>query len=210
MTVGTANGDVKVGIIAFTYGFNGLPYPHGQKWRANKISVKKIEAAARMARSAGAQVVIAKLHWGDEYTNYPNSYQTTIAKKLAKSGLINLIDGDHTHSVQPIQKIGKMWVVYSHGNLDAAQREPLTVKSEGIITRWTFTETAPGKFAITKVEFAPTLITDSFPVRVLDVNRALHTGKWVSTSKSRLKKAKSRTTKTVRSMGAQVELMQNW
>ena len=210
MTVATSHGDVKVGIIAFTYGFNGLPYPNGQKWRANQISVKKIEAAARKARAAGAQVVIAKLHWGEEYTNYPNTYQMSIAKKLAKSGLINLIDGDHTHSVQPIQQIGSMWVVYSHGNLDAAQREPLTIKSEGIITRWTFTETAAGNFAITKVEYAPTLITDSFPVRVLDVNRALHTGKWVSTTKTRLKKALSRTSKTVNSMGAKVELMRNW
>ena len=210
MTVHTSTGDVKVGIIAFTYGFNGLPYPGGQKWRANKIGVSKIEAAARKARAAGAEVVVAKLHWGDEYTNYPNSYQTSIAKKLAKSGLINLIDGDHTHSVQPIQKIGNMWVVYSHGNLDAAQREPLTIKSEGIVTRWTFSETTPGVFAITKAEFAPTLITDSFPVRVLDVNRALHTGKWVSTTKPRLKKALSRTSKTVKSMGANVQLMQNW
>lgn len=210
MNVHTAGGDVKVGIVAFTYGFNGLPYPNGQKWRANEISVKKIEAAARNARAAGAEIVIAKLHWGSEYANYPNSYQTSIARKLAKSGLINLIDGDHTHSVQPIQKIGNMWVVYSHGNLDAAQREPLTIKSEGIVTRWTFIETSPGTFAITKAEYAPTLITDSFPVRVLDVNRALHTGKWVSTTKPRLKKVLSRTSKTVKSMHAQVELMQNW
>jgi len=210
MTVHTANGDVKVGIIAFTYGFNGIPYPGGKKWLANQISVPKIEAAARQVRAAGAEVVIAKLHWGSEYTNYPNSYQTGIAKKLAASGLINLIDGDHTHSVQPIQKIGKMWVIYSHGNLDAAQREPETIKSEGVITRWTFTENPDHTFGITKVEFAPTLITDNVPVRVLDVNKALHTGKWVSTTKPRLQKALARTSKTIRSMGASVNLIQAW
>ncbi len=210
MTVHTAQGDVKVGIIAFTYGFNGIPYPGGKKWLANQISVPKIEAAARQVRAAGAEVVIAKLHWGSEYTNYPNSYQTGIAKKLAASGLINLIDGDHTHSVQPIQKIGKMWVIYSHGNLDAAQREPETIKSEGVITRWTFAENADHTFGITKVEFAPTLITDDVPVRVLDVNKALHTGTWVSTTKPRLQKALARTSKTIRSMGASVNLIQAW
>ncbi len=210
MTVHTAQGDVKVGIIAFTYGFNGFPYPGGHKWLANQISVKKIVAAARASRAAGAEVVIAKLHWGSEYTNYPNSYQTSIAKKLAASGLINLIDGDHTHSVQPIQKIGNMWVIYSHGNLDAAQREPTTIKSEGVVTRWTFTETSAGTFSISQVEYAPTLITDSFPVRVLDVNKALHTGKWVSTTKPRLQKALARTSKTITSMGATVHLLQSW
>ncbi|MEI6109781.1 MAG: CapA family protein, partial [Actinomycetes bacterium] len=111
ISVGTPQGPVKVGIVAFTYGFNGFPYPGGKKWLANEISVPKIEEAARQARAAGAEVVIAKLHWGSEYTNYPNSYQTGIAKALAASGLIDLIDGDHTHSVQPIQKIGKMWVI---------------------------------------------------------------------------------------------------
>jgi len=210
MNVHTSNGNVKVGIIAFTYGFNGFAYPSGHKWLANEISVAKIEAAARVSRAAGAEVVIAKLHWGSEYTNYPNKYQTNIAKALAASGLINLIDGDHTHSVQPIQKIGKMWVIYSHGNLDAAQREPETIKSEGVITRWTFTENANHAFDITHVEFAPTLITDAVPVRVLDVNKALHTGEWVSTTKTRLKKALKRTSTTIHSMGAHVDLIQSW
>ena len=210
MRVRTAHGDVKVGIIAFTYGFNGLPYPNGQKWRANQIDVKKILADARASRAAGAEVVIVKLHWGTEYSTSPSTYQTSIAKKLAQSGLVNLIVGDHSHCVQPIQKIGNMWVAYGHGNLLAAQRAPATVKSEGVVTRWTFTENSSVTFTISKAEYAPTYITDAFPIRVLDVNRALHTGKWVSTTKPRLKKVLARTTKTIKSMGASVELMQNW
>jgi len=210
MTVHTANGDVKVGILAYTYGFNGFPYPDGHTWLANEIKVSKIKADAQAIRDAGAQVVIAKLHWGAEYTNFPNDYQTKIAQKLAASGLINLIDGDHTHSVQPIQQIGKMWVIYSHGNLAAAQREPETIKSEGVITRWTFTENPDHTFDITKAEYAPTLITDNFPVRILDVSKALHTGKWVSTTQTRLEKALSRTSKTIESMDANVSLIQDW
>ncbi|CAB4331326.1 MAG: CapA family protein [Actinobacteria bacterium] len=205
--VSTPTGEVKVGIIAYTYGFNGLDYPGGDKWRANEIDVKQILAEAKACRDAGAEVVIAKIHWGSEYTNYPNDFQTNLASTLAESGLIDLIDGDHTHSVQPIQQIGKMWVIYSHGNLVAAQREPETVKSEGVITRWTFTEDAQGNFSITKAEFAPTLITDDFPVRVLVVNTALTTDTWVSTTKKRLQKALSRTTKTIESMNANVSLI---
>jgi len=208
MDVATKNGPVKVGLLAYTFSFNGLPYPDGKTWMANKIQLKKILQDAKAIRKLGASVVIAKMHWGTEYTNYPNSYQTGLARSIAKSGLVDLIDGDHTHSVQPIQKLKNMWVIYSHGNLAAAQREPETIKSEGVITRWTFTETKKGKFLISKVEFAPTLITDDVPVRILDVAKALHTGKWVSTTKTRLQKALARTSKTIKSMGAKVVLIQ--
>ena len=209
MDVPTAHGSVKVGILAYSFGFNGIPYPGGKTWMVNKIHIGKILRDAKAIRHLGAAVVIAKMHWGSEYTNYPNTYQTKLAQQIAASGLVDLIDGDHTHSVQPIQKIKSMWVIYSHGNLDAAQRQPETIRSEGVVTRWTFTETPKHKFKITKVEFAPTLITDNFPVRVLDVNKALRTNHWVSTTKARLKKALARTSKTIKSMGAHVTLMSN-
>ena len=209
MSVPTTNGPVKVGILAYTFGFNGLPYPNGKTWMANKIHLVKILRDAKAIRKLGANVVIAKMHWGSEYTNYPNSYQTNLANQIAKSGLVDLIDGDHTHSVQPIQKIKNMWVIYSHGNLAAAQRKPETVRSEGVITRWTFTEKHKNHFVINKVEFAPTLITDDFPVRILVVQKALKSGHWVSTTKTRLQKALSRTSKTIKSMSANVYLISN-
>ena len=209
MRVQTKHGPVKVGILAFTYGFNGFPYPDGKTWLANQINLNKIKHDAKQLRAQGADVVIVKMHWGAEYTNYPNGFQTGLAKAIAKTGLVDLIDGDHTHSVQPIQKIGNMWVIYSHGNLAAAQREPETIKSEGVITRWTFSENANHDFNISKAEFAPTLITDNFPVRILDVKKALHTGKWVSTTKTRLRKALLRTSATIRSMGAEVSVIKN-
>jgi hypothetical protein len=46
-------------------------------------------------------------------------------------------------------------------------------------------------------------------VRILDVKKALHTGKWVSTTRTRLYKALIRTTTTIRSMGADVLIMEN-
>jgi poly-gamma-glutamate synthesis protein (capsule biosynthesis protein) len=202
MTVATETGTAKVGIISFTYGFNGLPYPDGHTWAANKISVRKIVAAAKACRAAGADVVIAKLHWGTEYATSPNAQQRSIARRLAASGVIDLIDGDHTHSVQPIEKIGGMWVMYSHGNFDAAQREPLTIKSEGVITRWTFSKNSAGRYEISDVAFVPTLITDAFPVRVINVPKALATHHWAPSSKSRLEKALQRTSATINSMGA--------
>lgn len=207
LTVATPSGPVKVGIIAFTYGFNGIGYPQGHTWAANLIDVPAIVRAARACRAAGAEVVIAKLHWGTEYTSQPNAFQHKIARRLAASGQIDLIDGDHTHSVQPIEKVGSMWVIYSHGNLIAAHREPTTIKSEGVISRWTFTEGSDHRFTITKVEVAPTLITDRFPVRVLDISRDLASGQWQGTTGARLREAQRRTLATINSMGAHATLI---
>ena len=208
MTVQSSAGPVKVGIIAFTYGFNGFTYPNGHKWLANQTTFLKVAQAAKACRDAGAEVVIAKMHWGSEYANYPNSNQLLLANKIAKTGLVDLIDGDHTHSVEPIQKIGRMWVAYSHGNLVASQPDPESVQFEGVINRWTLTEQPNHRFMVTTAEFAPTLITHAFPVRVLDVTRALKTGRWVSTNKARLTKAMVRTSKTIKSMNADVKLIQ--
>ena len=121
MTVQTDGGPVKVGIIAFTYGFNGIAYPSGHRWAANKINATRIIAAARAARAAGAEIVIAKLHWGSEYTARPNLYQRRLTATLARSGVIDLIDGAHSHSVQPIQKVGDM--AAHHGRAQQAGAE---------------------------------------------------------------------------------------
>jgi poly-gamma-glutamate synthesis protein (capsule biosynthesis protein) len=199
--VQTENGPVKVGVLSYTFGFNGFQRDSDKPWSANLIDTESIIAEAKQARSLGAEIVIAKMHWGSEYTNEPSDYQTTVAQELADSGQIDLIDGSHTHSVQPITQLGNTVVSYSHGNFVAAQREPATTKSEGLVTRWEFVEDENGKFSFSCVEALPTFIRDNLPVRVIDVNRALSTGEYFGETKQRLEKAKSRTDETVRDFG---------
>ena len=201
MDVQTANGVVKVGILSYTYGFNGFERDADKLWSANLIDPVAIIAEAKLARSQGAEIVIAKMHWGDEYTNKANEFQTSVAQELADSGQIDLIDGSHSHSVQPITQIGNTWIAYSHGNFVAAHREPTTIKSEGLVTRWEFVESASGGFKLSCVKEVPTLIRDDRPVRVIDVNKALQTGEYFGETKNRLEKAKARTDETVRALG---------
>jgi poly-gamma-glutamate synthesis protein (capsule biosynthesis protein) len=201
MDVQTANGVVKVAILSYTYGFNGFERDADKLWSANLIDPVAIIAEAKLARSQGAEIVIAKLHWGNEYTDKPNDFQTSVAQELADSGQIDLIDGSHSHSVQPITQIGNTWIAYSHGNFVAAQREPETIKSEGLVTRWEFVESTSGGFKLSCVKEVPTLIRDNLPVRVIDVNKALSTGEYLGETKNRLEKAKARTDETVRALG---------
>lgn len=199
--VQTENGIVKVGILAYTYGFNGFQRDSDKLWSANLIDSATIIAEAKMARSQGAEIVVAKMHWGTEYSNKPNSFQESVAQELADSGLIDLIDGSHSHSVQPLTQIGNTSIAYGHGNLVAAMREPQTIKSEGLVTRWKFSEDSSGKFSLSCVDALPTFIRDNLPVRVIDVNKALSTGEYLGETKKRLELAKSRTDETVRSLG---------
>jgi poly-gamma-glutamate synthesis protein (capsule biosynthesis protein) len=191
----------KVGIIAYAYSFNGFTRDSDKLWSANLIDPAAMIAEAKAARAAGAQFVIAKIHWGEEYTNQPSEFQIDLANELAASGEIDLIDGAHSHSVQPVTKIENMWVAYSHGNLIAAHREPTTIKSEGLIVRWTVTESNEGKLEISKVEQIPILITDDFPVRVLNLPKTLNESDFTLASKNRMEQALNRSSKVVTSLG---------
>jgi poly-gamma-glutamate synthesis protein (capsule biosynthesis protein) len=199
--VQTENGIVKVGILSYTFGFNGFKRDSDKAWSANLIDPATIIAEAKLARSQGAELVIAKMHWGTEYTNKENDFQTSVAQELADSGQIDLIDGSHSHTVQPLAQIGNTWIAYSHGNFVAAQREPETRKSEGLVTRWNFVEDSPGKFSLSCVDALPTFIRDKLPVRVIDVSKALSSGEYLGETKQRLEEAKSRTDETVRDLG---------
>ena len=194
----------KVGIIAYTYGFNGFTRDPDKLWSANEIDPEAMIAEAVTARKAGAQFVIAKIHWGSEYMTKPNEAQVDLANQLAASGAIDLIDGAHSHSVQPVTKIKNMWVAYSHGNFLAAQREPKTIKSEGLIVRWTVTEKPDGSLTISKVEQIPTYITDDFPIRIINVPKALYESDFTLIDQARLELALERSSKTVTFFGDEI------
>lgn len=204
MTIAVGKEQVKVGILSYTYGFNGLVRESDKLWSANLINADQIITDAKLARENGAQVVIAKLHWGTEYSSKADRNQIKLANQLADSGEIDLIDGAHSHTVQPVTKIKNTWVAYSHGNLIAAHREPEGRKSEGLIMRWTFTKSEAGNYLITAEEQIPTLIKDTIPFRVIEVNPALVEGAQSGVSKSRLEAALNNTVSTVNSLGEQI------
>jgi poly-gamma-glutamate capsule biosynthesis protein CapA/YwtB (metallophosphatase superfamily) len=106
---------VKIALLAYTQMTNGLPVPHA--WSVNLATAARILADARRARRAGAQVVIVNLHWGTEFVHTPDAFQTALAKRLARSKTITAVVGQHAHVVQPIRRVGRLWVVFGEGNL---------------------------------------------------------------------------------------------
>lgn len=148
---------VKVALLAYGYGLNGFSTPAGKPWAVNLIDIPTMLADAKAARAAGAQIVAVAVHAGDEYVQLPNAQQRSVATALAQSRLVDLIYGHHVHVVQPIDKIGDVWVAYGMGNLIHKQHTAAAraaTQAEALAT-FTFTEGADGRFHATAAEARP-------------------------------------------------------
>jgi poly-gamma-glutamate capsule biosynthesis protein CapA/YwtB (metallophosphatase superfamily) len=203
-TIVTVQG-VKIALLSYTYGFNGLPYPDGETWRAGKLDVGKIKAMAAKARDNGAEIVVVSCHWGDEYSKTPNDQQRTVAAELLADSNIDLILGHHAHVVQPVEQLNGKWVVYGLGNLVAAHRQPGSTKAEGLLMKFTFHR--DGERWRAEAQYAPLLMTDTLPVRVLDVRRELARADISAAKRDRLELAQRRTSETVTALGARPKML---
>ena len=176
---------VPVGMLSYTYSFNGIPRPYDKSWCANLISTAKILDEARQARKRGARIVVLSLHAGNEEVIEPSAQQREVVRLVAESGLVDLVLGHHVHRVQPVERIKGMWVAYGHGNLLTAQSRKDPRSGDGLISRFTFTESADGSFVATEaVGFV--VHNDDYPYRLrvvgpkMDRDGAL-AGSWART-----------------------------
>ena len=117
---------VKIAMLNYTYGTNGLVPPAGKEYLINYIEEEKIEADALYAEE-NADFTIAFLHWGIEYSTTPNNSQKQLAQKMCEWG-VDLIVGAHPHVIEPVEWItsdngNKTLVYYSLGNFVSRQLE---------------------------------------------------------------------------------------
>ncbi|MEO5875715.1 MAG: CapA family protein [Streptosporangiaceae bacterium] len=195
---------VRVAQLSYSSGFNGYRVPAGRPWLANQLAAGSILAAARRARKAGAQVVIASLHWGTEYRHAATARQISLARTLLASPALDLIIGHHAHVVQPFgRSTGGKYVVYGMGNLVASQHGRDT--NEGLIARFTFGRAAR-RWKVTRAEFVPTFIDRSHGIRLYDVPAELARPGLPADRRELLTDVVTRTTKIVRSRNVNVPL----
>lgn len=112
--------DVRIALLNYTYGTNGIEVP--QPLVVNIIDKKQIQKDIEKARELKADVIIACMHWGDEYVNLPPKRVCLFADWLLEQGVTHVVGG-HPHVLQPIEirqsdyYSGKNAVAYSLGNL---------------------------------------------------------------------------------------------
>ncbi len=156
---------VKIGYVAYTDATNGFTPPHS--WSLNtypaadpKAGAKAIIHDARKARDAGADAVIAQIHWGDENSQSPNSSQVAVAKKLTGAKVISVVVGQGPHVVQPIERINGKFVVFSEGNLVSNQSAAAGLPTEtedGLIALLHF-KAVGDTVTVRRVTYVPTWV----------------------------------------------------
>ena len=143
---------VRVALLSYTYGTNGLPPPH--PWSVNLASKRRIAADARRARRRGADLVLANIHWGSEYVHEPSAEQRQLAHAVLRRGVVDAIVGQHAHVVQPIARIRGRFVVYGEGNLVSAQDG----HSQDGLLAVLHVLVGDGDARVARVEYAPTWV----------------------------------------------------
>ncbi|HVD82366.1 MAG TPA: CapA family protein [Propionibacteriaceae bacterium] len=197
-TIFTTKQGVKIAVVAATFSLNGLPMPTAKPWAVQRMSAKGLLGQARRARAAGADVVLAAVHVGTEYSTSENAQQIKLARTLTASPDVDLVYMHHPHVVQPWTTMNKKWVLYGVGNTVAQHATNVPRGAEGATGRFTFTRVGNGRFTVTNAEYIPTLVTyyrPGRPARLYWVSAALKTAK--GSFRSRLLDAQRRTTAVV-------------
>jgi poly-gamma-glutamate capsule biosynthesis protein CapA/YwtB (metallophosphatase superfamily) len=197
-TIFTTRQGIKVGIVAATSSLNGLPMPKGKPWAVHRASAGDLLRQARRARTAGADIVIAAVHVGTEYSTREDGQQVALARALTASPDVDLVYMHHSHVVQPWTKVNNKWVLYGVGNTVAQHATNVPQGHEGATGRFTFTRMGNGRFSVSKAEYIPTLVTryqPGRPARLYQVSTALKTAK--GQFRERLLDAQRRTTAVV-------------
>jgi len=127
----------KIAMLNYTYGTNGIQLPTASQCIVNYIDSAKIREDIAAARNKNPDLIIANMHWGDEYKLQPNATQRNLAKFLIDEG-VSFIVGSHPHVVQPIEEIAdsagnRHITVFSLGNFVSAMKTADT--SGGMIVK---------------------------------------------------------------------------
>ena len=118
---------IKIAILAYSYGFNGLESNLSQKEIDHHLSTfdeEKMKAEIEQAEKE-ADITVVMPQTGIEYQLEPNEEQVELYHKMVDWGA-DIIFGGHPHVVQPseiLEKDGqKKLIIYSMGNFISNQR----------------------------------------------------------------------------------------
>ena len=110
---------IKVAILNYTYGTNGIDLPSGKPYLVNLMKEAKVRSDIQKAEEI-ADFTIVCPHWGTEYNLGTSSEQERWTQIFLEEG-VDLVLGAHPHVIEPIEWVSdeegnEMLVYYSLGN----------------------------------------------------------------------------------------------
>ena len=129
-------GGLKLAILSYTYGTNGYNTDEllsGENSFVSSFIVgedspnftkvkSSVEQDFSVAKSFAPDLIIVLPHWGTQFTDTPDKFQRTWQKIFLEFGA-DIILGDHTHSVQPIEFADGKLTLFCPGNFANIYRE---------------------------------------------------------------------------------------
>jgi poly-gamma-glutamate synthesis protein (capsule biosynthesis protein) len=133
--------DITFALLNYTYSTNGLPV-YNPLIVNNLNDTIQIKKDLQAAQSLQPDVIIAFLHWGNEYQQAPDKKQKEQAQFFFQHGA-DIIIGSHPHVIQPVEYFAydqneptkKKLIYWSLGNLISNQRNENT--DGGILASFT-------------------------------------------------------------------------
>lgn len=127
---------VRIGFVAYTIPPNRYPDARGLpiwpprdapfwalnfgEWNAEyrAAGVELFQRHAKLARAEGVELLVALVHWGEEWHLQPSLSQQLAAHDLVDAGF-DLVVGGHSHVINPMEAYRGRLIAYSLGDLIA-------------------------------------------------------------------------------------------
>ncbi|MDR2586752.1 MAG: CapA family protein [Coriobacteriales bacterium] len=150
---------IRVAHISWTFSLSNKPLPPERDYLVNylrlnlaDVDLEPLEAQVRAARAAGADLIVAYLHWGLEFEAYPNHTLIANAHRIVELG-VDVIVGNHPHNVQP-------WEWHSYTAQDdegrATERTGLIIYAQGDFASFQSRDMCTATYlgALVRIDFA--------------------------------------------------------
>ena len=108
-------GDSRFLFLSYTNLYPSSLTARGEVPGVSDLSQERIASLVEEFLSRGPGVVVALMHWGEEYEMRSHPLQQGWAYTLIDLG-VDVVIGHHPHVTQEIERYGDGWIVYSLGN----------------------------------------------------------------------------------------------
>lgn len=181
---------IRIGFLNYTTHANGRENSCGKDAATFGLNLvfknADFEGDAQALRDAGAEVIVAFMHWGTEYDRMAHDEQKVLTTRLARAG-VDVVVGGHPHAIQRINwreatrthDGGKQrtLVCYSRGNFLSNQQS--RYQNCGIIFEFTLEKDADGNITVQSPGYIPVFVwreelKNGYSYQVLASERALN------------------------------------
>lgn len=185
---------IKIGMVAFTDSTNGIKISKEYSGFAlNHVTLddKGIEQMLdkiKQLHDAGAEYIITLFHWGAEYIDAPLDGPKKVSQALAENG-VDLIIGNHSHCVQPIEKKTVTYkgkekeclVIYSLGNFFVNQTALNKPKTQyGMVVKVKIKKDVQGELSLDAASYSPTFMYHNPEAEKEDAFRVMIAGEYAN------------------------------